>query len=218
MPRIQQFSSALVALVLSFDCMIPSTGWVRPSYLSRKTRSRIRPWPSSFSSSSFPASSSFDLLQMGGYYNEPEDLIDQSQTHMVFGLRCIETSVVASSESGDMLSPKVVGVRGLQPIGEQEYGQLMVNHLLSHRRMSSSTSSTASMSVGATVTPNSEIKYEYTDTLQHPQNQQQLQANRQVINPADWPSTKIVEIGSSSTGIFAYHCLGVDVIQCHTGM
>ena len=221
MTRTQWYSSALVAFVLSFNCMPPSTywvrgSWVRPSSSSTRNKSRIRPMPSSFSLSPSPTLLSFDLLQMGGYYNEPEDLIDQSQTHMVFGLRCIETSVVACSESGDMSSPKVVGVRGLQPIGEQEYGQLMVNHLLSHRRMSSSTSS---MSLGTAVTPNGEIKYEYTDTLQYPQYQQQLQTNCHVVNTADWPRAKIVEIGSSSTGLFAYYCLGVEtVVQCHTGM
>ena len=157
---------------------------------------------------------------MGGYYNEPEDAIDQSQTHMVFGLRCIETAIVASttSETNDNKSPKEVGVRGLQPVGEEEYGQLMINHLLSQRRISSS-SSTSSMSVGAGA-----IKYEYTDTLQQQQQQPQYHHQRQtmtglVLNVEDWSTTKIVEIGSSSTGLFAYHCLGVEsVVQCHTGM
>jgi hypothetical protein len=47
-------------------------------------------------------------LSMGGYYSEPESSPDASQTHMIFGVRCIEeqldlgdTSIVALRPADD---------------------------------------------------------------------------------------------------------------------
>lgn len=60
-------------------------------------------------------------LAMGGYYNEPDVEIDQSETHMIFGVRCVETVTLAKGKR----------VVGLQPIDadELEYGPAIVQYL-----------------------------------------------------------------------------------------
>jgi hypothetical protein len=48
------------------------------------------------SSAASAASSSLQQRRMGGYYNEPGDTIDQSKTHMIFGVRCVEDIIFCS--------------------------------------------------------------------------------------------------------------------------
>lgn len=74
-------------------------------------------------------------LTMGGYYSEPDNTVDQSQTHMVFGLRCRETTIQVWLNGAPQGPPqgRCIVVRGLQPNDEFEYGQAMIDHLVVRR-------------------------------------------------------------------------------------
>ena len=48
------------------------------------------------------------LLFMGGYYQEPDDAVVSTNTHMVFGIRCVERTIALSeSTSITLLQPAV---------------------------------------------------------------------------------------------------------------
>lgn len=156
------------------------------------------------------------VVHMGGYYNEPIDMIDQSETHMVFGVRCYETKVVAYNNDDVGAAITTSAVRGLQPLEEIEYGQLMVDHLLSQ---SERKSNTAIFQYTDTLQQQGQSQSVQSGYMQQKQHYQQLKSqNLDVDGNIDWTQMKIVEIGGSSTGLFAFHCLGVgSVVQCHPG-
>eukprot|EP00537_Pseudo-nitzschia_pungens_P018221 CAMPEP_0172411588 /NCGR_PEP_ID=MMETSP1061-20121228/77471_1 /TAXON_ID=37318 /ORGANISM="Pseudo-nitzschia pungens, Strain cf. pungens" /LENGTH=364 /DNA_ID=CAMNT_0013147801 /DNA_START=59 /DNA_END=1150 /DNA_ORIENTATION=+ len=76
------------------------------------------------------------LLRMGGYYVEADEekaknIIDRSQTHMIFGSRCLETKLQlrvfggssSSSSSSDDDTEPLVTVVGLMPLGDDDKNQ-----------------------------------------------------------------------------------------------
>lgn len=79
------------------------------------------------------------LLRMGGYYNDPAIPVDQSKTHMIFGVRCLETKTTIATPTvggvdNDSITGKTTTIVGLQPITEedtviQEYGPAMIEFL-----------------------------------------------------------------------------------------
>lgn len=70
---------------------------------------------------------------MGGYYADPKIPVDQSQTHMIFGIRCIETITPIAPLVGTP-DTKEKSIVSLQPIAcdekvIHEYGPAMIQFL-----------------------------------------------------------------------------------------
>ena len=69
---------------------------------------------------------------MGGYYADPEIPVDQSQTHMIFGIRCVETITPIAQLVG-IQNEKRNSIVCLQPITDDEkvheYGPVMIQFL-----------------------------------------------------------------------------------------
>ena len=76
-------------------------------------------------------------LGMGGYYADPDVPVDQSQTHMIFGIRCIETITpiaMTPTPGGTTQDDKGNFVVSLQPVAEDdkvvhEYGPTVLQFL-----------------------------------------------------------------------------------------
>jgi hypothetical protein len=80
----------LVMMILSLSCDAFSPSW------TTTTRATTKWTP----------------LRMGGYYNEPGTPLDQSDTHMIFGVRCLETTITVKGLTIVALRPEEEGLLG----------------------------------------------------------------------------------------------------------
>ena len=76
---------------------------------------------------------------MGGYYADPDVPVDQSNTHMIFGARCVETHTPITTTIGDDNNQRreEMTIVNVQPVSHDdtvvhEYGPAMIQRLLNN--------------------------------------------------------------------------------------
>ncbi|CAB9516772.1 expressed unknown protein [Seminavis robusta] len=107
-------------------------------------------WQPGEAFSLFPsAATTSSSLSMGGYYADPEVPLDQSNTHMVFGQRCLETKVAVTEETTLVwLQPTNTNDDDAGQV-EVDHGPLLVQHLLHSLSFNNNNQGCSVLEIGA---------------------------------------------------------------------